>query len=796
MTALPAPRLHVLRAAGTSLMLLERSTGLPEVVHLGADLGLSTGVHSGDEAVALVQAGVPPVPRSALDEPWPLTVLPGEPDGWSGRPGLLAHRGPVAVVPRWPEVDVGVVGEPDEHVGVLGETGGLLGETGGVLRETGGVLEVVAVDEHAGVHLRSSYSLDRHGVLTVRHVLTNRDPGILDVLGLLALLALPTTAVETLDLTGRWCRERHPQRLPLVQGGRTRESRRGRTGHDATLLLVSGSAGFDFAAGEVLGCHVAWSGDHVHHVDRLPEGAGRHGGVLGGGELLRPGEIRLGAGESYTTPDVLFVHSDEGLDGMSARLHGHVRDRVAHPGTPRPVTLNSWEAVYFDHDHDRLAALVDTAARIGVERVVLDDGWFLGRRDDTAGLGDWVVDPDVWPTGLAPFADRVRGHGMQVGVWVEPEMVNVDSDVVRAHPDWLLAPRDSPGASGSDGSGSGASGTSGSFSDGPVSVGPGGTRAWRGQQVLDLTRDDAFAHVLDQLDALVRTERPDYLKWDHNRDLHEAVTADGVAGVHRQTSATYRLMDELLARHPGLEIESCSSGGARVDLGVLERTHRVWGSDCNDPLERQAIQRWTGLLLPPELVGTHVGPTVSHTTGRVTDLDLRCLTALFGHAGIEWDIASCSEDELDRLTGWIALHKRLRPLLHGGRTVRLPELDGAWLHGVVAHDRSHAVWAWLRLVSGADAVPGLVRLPGLDPVRSYRVRAVDVTGRDEVRLVGPAGAQPPWCRGDGLLLTGAVLSRHGLAMPVLDPGAGVLIEVDGRAGASPTIAREDPARLS
>ena len=655
-----APRLHVVRAAGVSLVVAERAHGLPELVHLGADLGAA------DELADLLPASGPPVPRSALDAPWPLTVLPGEADGWSGRPGFAGHRHGAAVVPRW-QATVGT--EP-------------------------GALLIEATDEVAGVALVTRLALDSHGVLVVGHTLRNTGADVLDVAGLLAVAPVPPQATETLDLTGRWCRERSPLRLPLVHGGRVRESRRGRTGHDATLLLIAGTAGFDFGSGEVLACHVAWSGDHVHLVDRLPEGAGRHAGVLGGGELLRAGEVRLA----------------------------------------------------------RIGALVDTAAALGVERVVLDDGWFLGRRDDGAGLGDWVVDPDVWPTGLAPFADRVRSHGMQVGVWVEPEMVNLDSDVVRAHPDWLLAP------SGPDGS-------------------VGGALPWRRQQVLDLTRPEAFDHVLGQLDAMVTAERPAYLKWDHNRDLHEAVAAGGGAGVHRQTLAAYRLMDELRARHPGLEVESCASGGARVDLGVLARTQRVWASDCNDPVERQAIQRWTGLLLPPELVGTHVGPTHSHTTGRVTDLDLRCLTALFGHAGIEWDVVSCTDEERERLAGWIVLHKRLRLLLHGGRTVRGEERDGAWLHGVVSPGRDHAVYAFVRLVSGADAVPGLVRLPGLEETRRYRVRAVDVTGRDEVRLLGAAGAQPAWCTGEGLVVPGTVLVRHGLAMPVLDPEAGVLLEV-------------------
>ena len=280
------------------------------------------------------------------------------------------------------------------------------------------------------------------------------------------------------------------------------------------------------------------------------------------------------------------------------------------------MVLNTWEAVYFDHRLDRLTALADTAAELGVERFVLDDGWFRHRRDDTAGLGDWYVDEDVWPHGLHPLIDHVRGRGMEFGLWVEPEMVNPDSDLARAHPDWVL-----PGP------------------------------PWRHQQALDITIPEAYAYILERLDALLSEYDIAFLKWDHNRDL--------VTPTHEQTLATYRLLDELRARHPGVEIESCSSGGARVDLGILARTDRVWASDTNDALERQNIQRWTQLLLPPELVGSHVGPPRAHTTGRTHDLSFRAATALFGHFGIEWDIASASDEERTELAEWIARYKRV-----------------------------------------------------------------------------------------------------------------------------------------
>ena len=234
------------------------------------------------------------------------------------------------------------------------------------------------------------------------------------------------------------------------------------------------------------------------------------------------------------------------------------------------MTLNTWEAVYFDHRLEPLVELAEKAAAIGVERFVLDDGWFGSRRDDHAGLGDWWVSPEVWPQGLHPLVDRVTQLGMQFGLWVEPEMVNLDSDIARAHPEWVMA-------------------TGGRT---PVPS--------RHQQVLNLGIPECYAHIRDALFAILAEYDIAYLKWDHNRDLVDAGShPDGRPGVHAHTLAVYRLLDELRAAHPRLEIESCYSGGGRVDLGILQRTDRVWVSDCIDPHERQMMQRWTAQLLPP-----------------------------------------------------------------------------------------------------------------------------------------------------------------------------------------------------
>ena len=709
------PALVTLRAAGVALVLDVSGDLLPRVLHWGSDLGPDVG------ALELATSAV--VTHAGFDDAAPMTLLPSESDGWSGTPGLQVARAGTSAPLRLR------VCEP--------------------MAVDGNRVTVTSQDDVASVRVRLVLELDPFGVLTQQVGVANTGHGELDVLALCHLLPLPERAVSGLDLTGRWTRERAPQRFDVQHGTHLRASRRGRTGHDATLLMSAGTVGFGFRRGEVWSAHVAWSGNHAHLVERLPEGAGRHGSVLGGGELLGPAEIRLAPGAEHTSPLVIFVHSTEGLDGISARLHRRLRARPQHPSSPRPVVLNTWEAVYFDHDLVRLHALAETAASIGVERFVLDDGWFGGRRNDTRGLGDWVVSDEMWPDGLAPLFDKVRGLGMQVGVWVEPEMVNLDSDVVRAHPDWVL--------------------------------GPPQARSWRNQHLLDLTNPEARAHLLARLDALVTDNGVDFLKWDHNRDLHEAVSG-GHPAVHRQTAAVYALMDELLARHPGLEIESCASGGARVDLGILERTHRVWTSDCNDALERTDIQLWTTLLLPPELMGAHVGPAVAHTTLRQVDLGMRCVTALFGHAGLEWDITTCTGDELGALRGWIALHKRLRPLLHSGDVVRSDSDEpGERLHGVVSADGAAAVFAFVQLSTGRSTRPGIRPLPGLDPERRYRVTL-------------PAGVPPPhtlhtaepgWmavARGEGLVTTGAVLTHAGLSMPVLAPGQALVLVLDSPDG--------------
>jgi len=706
-TAVPASavRVHVLRAAGTSLVVAARVDGLPEVLHWGRDVGDVVPEDADDLVLALARAVSP----SAFDAAWPLTVLPTEHDGWEGRPALAGQVDGRPLVPVWRDV---VVTADDR------------------------VLTVDAVSDD--VSLRSAFVLDGAGVLRVRHALTNTGTGTVEVQALEAVLPVGERVAEVLDLAGRWTRERTPQRRAMTDGVHVRESRRGRTGHDAPTLTVLGTAGFDDTTGELWAVHPAWSADSVHRYDRLAEARP----VLGAGELLRAGEIVLAPGETFSAPDTVFLWSDAGLDGLAARSHDSLRARPGHPRTPRPVVLNTWEAVYFRQELEPLLALARVAADVGVERFVLDDGWFTGRRSDTTALGDWTVDAEVWPDGLGPLVAGVRSHGMEFGLWFEPEMVSPVSALALAHPDWFLQAPDR-------------------------------NRTWRHQYVLDFARADVREHVLDRMSAVIGEHHVDFVKWDQNRDVVQTVHA-GRVGLDAHTRGVYAVMDELRRRHPWLEIEACASGGARVDLGVLDRTDRVWASDSNDAMERLPIQRWTELLLPLELIGSHVGPEVSHTTGRHLDLDFRMAVSLFGSAGIETDVTRCSPAELDRLREWTALYKRERGLLHSGRVHHLdlgdPGLDATL---VVGADRDRALVRVARTVTGPRSLAVPLRLRGLDRARRYRI--APVTG-----LRVPKGVdvtRTPWLERGSLELSGAVLEDVGVRMLALAPGTALVLEV-------------------
>jgi alpha-galactosidase len=712
-----------LRAEGVALLLDIGSGHLPSVVHWGADLGEL----SSEDVATLAAAGSAPSGPNLLDVPGRVAILPEHWTGWTGRPGISGSRSGRGWSPRFSTTAVRVDGR---------DVGGSADEPAFVSAGLASV-EVDVEDRAAGLALTLTVELLAGGLVRAQAALTNTgsEPYTLD--DLVIALPVPEHAREILDFAGRWGKERFPQRSELGVGTHLREGRKGRTGPDAATVLHLGTPGFGFAEGEIWSVHTGWSGNHVHYAQRLFTGEQ----VIGGGELLLPGEIQLAEGEAYRTP-WLYASYGRGLDEVARRFHRFLRSRPRHPSALRPVTINVWEAVYFDHRLDRLVDLAERAAALGVERYVLDDGWFGARRNDRAGLGDWTVSAEVWPDGLHPLVDKVTGLGMEFGLWFEPEMVNPDSNVARAHPEWVMQ-------------------TGGRL---PIEG--------RNQQVLNLGIPDCYAYVRDAMRAILDEYDIGYIKWDHNRDLVDAGTApDGRPGVHEQTLAFYRLVDELKAAYAGLEIESCSSGGARVDLGVLERTERVWVSDNIDPLDRQQMNRWTTQLIPPEMMGSHIASGRSHTTGRVHDLSFRAASAVFGHLGVEWDLAEATDGELAELGDWIAFFKQERDLLLGGDLVRVDFPDPTvFAHGVVAPDQSRALYSLASMAQSEVVSVGRLRLPGLAPQRRYRVEPV---------LVGstPSGLGAPFWWEQGAVLSGAALASAGVRAPSLHPEQAVLVRV-------------------
>ena len=709
--------------AGVAFALAFPEGELPRLVYWGRPM-----THP-ETVVDAADALRPQRVSGALDyTPWP-SVLPTQAEAWIGEPRLALRRDGVEVFCRFTVTDTTLT-EGDRPA-----------------------VTVTAEDAEQQVALTWTMELDPSGLLRQRAAIRNLAYGELEIGKVELGFAVPGWATEILTTTGHHLRERSPQRQPLTIGRFQRTYVAGRPDFDASLLLTVGAPGFGFEHGEVYSTHVAWSGNSLLSAERLPYTQP----VIGGGEILFGGEVTLPHDGAYETPWVYGAYGD-GLNEVASRFHRYVRS--CHPEMaikPRPVILNTWEAVYFDQNYDTLVALADKAANSGVERFVVDDGWFGSRRDDTSGLGDWQIAQEVWPEGpksLKALADYVHGKGMQFGLWFEPEMVNPDSEMFRNHPDWVLKP------------------TANRL---PMQG--------RCQQVVDLTNPEAYAYVYGCMDKLVEELGIDYIKWDHNKLVTEAFSPENARpAVHEQTLAVYRIFRDLKAAHPGLEIESCSSGGGRVDLGILEVADRIWASDCVDPVERADIQRYTSLLVPPEMIGEHVGASPAHSTHRSTSQEMRMAMAFFGHMGIEWNLLKEPQADLDKLGVWVAEYKRHRADFATGTVVHGDEGDPAVrLDGVVSADKARAVYRFTQLTTSQTYPAAPVRLPGLDPDAVYRVTPLDMNRELKLNVTDGqsldiTNGQSPlgWWNANGVCLTGRVLQTYGIRPPSLHPAQAVL----------------------
>eukprot|EP01037_Dinobryon_pediforme_P006441 gene6441-6508_t len=607
-------------------------------------------------------------------------------------------------------------------------------------------------DARAGLELTHTIMLDpATDVLRIGARITNCGTGVVELDDMMtAWLPIPAAMTEIISFAGRWAFEFQQERLPRRFGRFVRENRAGRTGHASYPAMIACTAATGETVGEAYGWHLAWSGNHRLALDSAPDGRV----FAGAGALILPGEVRLAPGEAYDSPELVAAYSDAGLTALSRKFHKHVRTCVLRPALrarPRPVHYNTWEAVYFDHDTERLKAIATRAAAIGVERFVLDDGWFGARRNDQAGLGDWTVSPDVYPEGLGPLIDHVRSLGMEMGIWFEPEMVNPDSDLYRAHPDWVLH---APG----------------------IAQVP-----FRNQLALDIARPEVAATLFAQIDAILSAYPVGYVKWDMNRDLSHPGNAAGQAAALAQVRAFYALLDRLRTKHPMVEIESCASGGGRADYGALAHTDRVWTSDSNDARDRQLIQRGASLFLPPEVMGAHVGPAHCHITGRRLSMAFRAATALMGHMGMELDILNEPEADLAELAQAVLLYKRHRALIHTGAIQRLDTPAHVIATGVIAPDRSEALFSVAVLDSVPEVLPAPLRLAGLDPAMRYRLRLVWPQGWQARKA--PSLFERLDLGGEGAVISGEALMRHGLQWPASFPETCLILHLERDQGA-------------
>ena len=741
-------------AANVAIGLVFAGSDLPHIVHWGRPLAKP------DTLLAAYDALKPQRVSGALDDTaWP-SILPTQAESWIGEQRVVLRRAGVELFPKFTVTNIEAGGVLEATLDAV--SGESYTDVAGHARATGPVrvpgVIVTARDEEQGVEVEWHLELLPGGLVRQKATVTNlfgADAGAPLEIGKIELgFPLPESAGEILTTTGHHLRERSPQRQDFTLGRFAKASMAGRPDFDATLLLSVGEKGFGFTHGNVYSAHVAWSGNSVLSAERLPYTSG----VIGGGEVLFGGEISLANGESYTTPWLIGSYG-EGLNEVAARFHSYIRrvhrDWLAEHNIapkPRPVILNTWEAVYFNHDYDTLTALADKAVESGVERFVVDDGWFGSRRDDTSGLGDWQISQDVWPDGdksLKALADYVHGKGLEFGLWFEPEMVNPDSDLFRAHPDWVLKP-----------------------TEGRLPM------QGRTQQVVDLTNPDAYDYIYGAMDKLVGELGIDYIKWDHNKLVTEAVSPrTGRPAVHQQTLAVYRIFTDLKAAHPGLEIESCSSGGGRVDLGILEVADRIWGSDCVDPVERADIQRYTSLLVPPEMIGEHVGASPAHSTHRATTQELRMAMAFFGHMGIEWNLLKEPQEDIDKLAEWVAEFKKHREWFAVDTVVHSDAADPAVrLDGVVMPNQAAAIYRFTQLTTSQTYPAAPVRLPGLDPDKVYEVSPLDVSL--DLAKQDIANGQSPlgWWKAGGVRMTGRALATYGIRPPALHPAQAVLFK--------------------
>lgn len=667
-----------------SLVLAGDREHLPEVVYWGPRLPDT------EDLAALSTAGEIDVTGGMLDRNPELSLCPEATRTFPGQPGLIVREGDgTPILPKFCHAED---------------------------RQEENRLELVYRDDEHGLTYTATFSINpRTHIIEAQATLETERPSLLHWFST-PVFPAPQLSDEVIDFSGRWCGEFQMNRTPWSPGMRYRENRTGRTGHEHFPGLIIPCRGATNASGHTYAFHYGWSGGHRMVAEELPDGRRQ----IQFGHAAR---MEREAKTRFETAKLFAMFSDDGINGCAVAFQRHLRDQIVdwpYPERPRPVHYNCWEAIYFNHNLPVLKEVADRAADLGAERFVLDDGWFGMRDDDTRALSDWEVDPRKYPDGLTPLIEHVHGLGMTFGIWFEPEMINPDSNIHRAHPDWALGSEDQI--------------------------------LGRHQKAVNMALPEVRDFLFDRMSRILADHEIDYIKWDHNRVLPMPDAA--------QTRGSYELIDRLRAAFPKVEIESCASGGGRIDFGILERTQRVWLSDSNDALERLRMQHNAAIFLPSAVTGSHVGPRECHTSGRHLGIRFRAWVAAQRHMGFEMDPRELTDEETEVLKSVTRWWKANRDWMYRADILRLDSADPA----VIAEQQlseggdRFVVFAG-KAATSSQIAPRPLRLTRLSEDVMYRIELINRDDAPELSRGGQAIKFEP------LVLSGGYLMNHGITLP-------------------------------
>ena len=559
-------------------------------------------------------------------------------------------------------------------------------------------LELTCEDRILGLQVILSYSIfaDNDAIARSVRVVNGGKEAVYLTKVLSACIDMDNEDYEMITLQGSWARERIIQTRPVVKGKQGVSSVRGESSHQEHPFMAWKRKTTTEETGDIYAMNFVYSGNFLAQIEGDQFGSMR--ALMG----IHPQDFcwKLEPGEAFQAPEVICVYSAKGLGGMTRNFHELYRNhliRGEYKDKKRPILINNWEATYFNFDTDKLLDIAREASGLGIEMLVMDDGWFGCRNDDNTSLGDWQVNEKKLKGGLKYLVDEVNKLGLKFGIWLEPEMISPDSNLYRAHPDWAFA---IPGRTGS---------------------------LARNQYVLDLTRQEVRDYVYDMIAAVLRSANIEYVKWDMNRQLSDmgscGLPADRQGELfHRQVLAVYELQDRMTKEFPYLLLENCSGGGARFDPGMLYYSPQIWCSDDTDAVERLSIQAGTAMIYPLSTMGAHVSDCPNHALGRTTPFETRGYVALAGTFGYELDVTKIPEEDRAMIPAQTAMYHKYNNLVREGdyyRIAHYAENHYYDCYEVVAKDKSESLVTYIQVLNRPNSHSRRIRIPGLDRQAVY-----------------------------------------------------------------------------